>query len=71
MKLEKTLIDEFEASERYNVCVFWFRAARELKFGPPFIKRDGMKAMYDIQDADRYFKGKTEITKDKPRRNSI
>jgi hypothetical protein len=53
--MEKIMINEKEASERYGYSIHWFRKKRKDKGGPNFYKTF-RKIMYPLQETDEYFK---------------
>lgn len=52
---EKITISEKEAARRYAYSIHWFRRARWMGNGPPFIKV-GRRIMYVLKEIDAWFK---------------
>lgn len=54
---ERFLADK-EASNKYGLSVHWFRRARYIKKGPPYIKMNG-RILYRESSLDEWFKRRT------------
>ena len=52
---KKLYLNETEASERYGYSRQWFQRERWKGTGPKFIKINGGKILYPLQDTDAWF----------------
>jgi|GEM_PF-5955726 len=54
-QIQKIQLTEMEASIRYGYSRQWFQRQRWLGTGPKFIKVNGGRVFYPIQDTDNWF----------------
>jgi phage pi2 protein 07 len=53
--IQKIYLTEEEASKRYGYSRQWYQRQRWLGTGPKFIKVNGGRVFYPIQDTDNWF----------------
>lgn len=54
-QVQKIYLNETEASQRYGYSRQWFQRARWKGNGPQFIKINGGKILYPLDDTDQWF----------------